>query len=154
MIVCIVMAHTVNFIATFLLMLVTGIFVGPWLALTRSLSVFEPAGFIRITQILSKNLGPVMRFLLPGCILMMIIAACLYQPTSPVYLSLPAIILIIASLIITVAVEVPIVKSVEQWTAATLPANWQAKRDRWIKFHLYRVLAGLTAFALWIAIFI
>jgi hypothetical protein len=154
MIVCISMAHIVNFIATFLLMLVTGIFLGPWFALTRSLSVFDAGEFIKITKTLSKSLGPTMRFLLPACILMMTIAACFYQPIHSFYLSLPAIMLVICSLIITVAVEVPIVKSVAQWTETTLPADWQTKRDRWLKFHVFRVLSALISFALWIAIFI
>ncbi len=116
--------------------------------------MFEPAEFIKITKILSKNLGPTMQFLLPGAILTMITATCFYQQTSSLYLSLPAIALIVIALIITVAVEVPIVKNVEQWTDAILPANWQVKRDRWLKFHVFRVLSAILSFALWIAIFI
>lgn len=148
------MAQLINFIASFLLMLVTGIFFGPWFALTRSLAKFEPAGFITITRALSKNLGPTMRFLLPGSILMMTVAAFLYQPTAPFYVSLPAIALLVTSLIITVTVEVPIVKSIEHCTVATLPADWQARRDRWIRFHVFRTLAALLSFGLWLAIYI
>jgi hypothetical protein len=47
-----------------------------------------------------------------------------------------------------VIVEVPIVKQVETWTASTLPGNWQHLRDRWGAFHVVRVVAGITGFAL------
>lgn len=154
MIVYILMAQLINFIASFLLMLVTGAFFGPWFALTRSLAEFEPGEFIKITRTLSKNLGPPMRFLLPGSILMMIAATFFYQPTKLFYLSQPAIALLIISLIITVAIEVPIVKSIERCTVATLPADWQARRDRWIRFHVFRMLAALLSFGLWLAIYI
>jgi hypothetical protein len=43
-------------------------------------------------------------------------------------------------------VEVPIVKSIEQCTTATLPADWAAKRDRWIKFHVFRTVASVISF--------
>ncbi|MFD2873505.1 anthrone oxygenase family protein [Mucilaginibacter ximonensis] len=148
------MAQLVNFIAGFLLMLVTGVFFGPWFALTRSLAGFEPAEFIKITRTLSKNLGPTMRFLLPGSILMMTLATFVYEHATQFYLSLPAIALLLISLIITVVVEVPIVKSIEHCTVATLPADWQTRRDRWIRFHVFRTLAALLSFGLWLAIYI
>lgn len=148
------MEQLTNFIAGFLLMLVTGVFFGPWFALTRSLGEFEAGEFIKITRTLSKNLGPTMRFLLPGSILMMILATFCREPATPFYLSLPAIALLLTSLIITVAVEVPIVKSIEHCTVATLPADWQARRDRWIRFHVLRTLAALLSFGLWLAIYI
>jgi uncharacterized membrane protein len=143
------MALFINFLALFLLMLVTGACWGPWFAVTRSLSVLSAGEFIKITRILSANLGPAMRFLLPGCILIMGLAVWLFphQAGASIYLGITSVALIIVSLVVTVAIEVPIVKEVEQWTAATVPSNWTVKRDRWLKFHIVRVLVSLAAFA-------
>jgi uncharacterized membrane protein len=51
------------------------------------------------------------------------------------------------ALAVTLVVEVPIVAQIESWTPQTLPGNWQQLRDRWVSFHLLRVIpsiAGLT----------
>jgi hypothetical protein len=45
-------------------------------------------------------------------------------------------------------VEVPIVKEIVSWTAGTLPANWQQQRDRWVRFHLIRVVAAVLSVVL------
>ena len=49
---------------------------------------------------------------------------------------------------VTVLVEVPMVKEMVTWTVATLPANWQQVRDRWVRFHVIRVVAGLASLVL------
>jgi uncharacterized membrane protein len=143
------MTFTINFLALFLLMLVAGVFWGPWFALTRSLRVFSAEEFIKITRTLSTNIGPGMRFLLPGTIVVTGVAAALFpdKQSMAFYLAIASPVLLAVSLIVTVAVEVPIVKTVEQWTAATLPADWAAKRDRWLKFHIIRVVVSFGSFA-------
>ncbi|SDD72065.1 protein of unknown function [Mucilaginibacter pineti] len=143
------MIAILEFVAIFLLMLVTGVFWGPWFALSRSLSAFSAGEFIKIAKIMSANLGAPMRFLLPLCIIAMLLTVWFYPQKSAIgfYAGIMAVALIIISLIITIAIEVPIVKGVEEWTVETIPTNWTAIRDRWIKFHVVRTLTSLCSFA-------
>jgi len=143
------MITIIDFFALFLLMLVTGVFWGPWFALSRSLSIFKAEEFIKIAKTMSANLGLPMRFLLPSCIIVMLLAVAVYphKYTLGFYAGIAAVLFIIVSLIITIAVEVPIVKSIEQWTIATMPPNWASIRIRWVKFHVFRTMASLASFA-------
>lgn len=46
---------------------------------------------------------------------------------------------------ITFALEIPINVEVSSWTAGKAPANWTLVRDRWLKNHAVRVVAGILA---------
>ena len=64
------------------------------------------------------------------------------------YLTLTGFALFMVALLVTVLVEVPIVKQIETWTVATLPGNWQQLRDRWGAFHVVRMVASGTGLVL------
>ena len=72
------------------------------------------------------------------------------RPTT-FYLTLAGFALFIVALLVTVLIEVPIVKRIVTWTAGTLPGNWQQLRDRWGSFHTIRVAAGILGLALLVA---
>jgi len=59
--------------------------------------------------------------------------------------------LFLVTLLITTIVEVPIVKQIDSWTLATLPANWEQLRDRWSSFHLVRIVASIAGLVLLVA---
>ena len=61
------------------------------------------------------------------------------------YLSAVALLLFLIALLVTVVVEVPIVQRIVKWTPSTLPENWQQVRDRWMRFHVLRVIAGMAS---------
>jgi hypothetical protein len=52
------------------------------------------------------------------------------------------------TLIVTLVVEVPIVKQMDTWMASTLPDNWQELRDRWGAFHLLRIVPAVAGLIL------
>ena len=52
------------------------------------------------------------------------------------YLTMAGFALFLAALLITIIVEVPIVKQIETWRVSNLPGNWQELRDRWLAFHV------------------
>ena len=56
-----------------------------------------------------------------------------------------AFVLLALTLVVTMTVEVPIVKAIESWTADTLPDDWRERSDRWVSFHLLRVVPGTAA---------
>ena len=51
----------------------------------------------------------------------------------------------VAALVITLAVEVPIDNQIETWTAATLPGDWRSIQTRWELFHTIRTFLSIAA---------
>ena len=147
------MRKSIEYLALFFLLLVAGVYWGPWLGLHRSLASFSQLELVHLSQILAKNLGGSMGILLPACILLMAASAWLHpaKKTGGFYLILLAIGFILASLGISVGIELPIVDQMKQWTATTAPANWEALRDKWVYFTVVRMLTGLVAFLLFSA---
>ena len=143
------MTHIIQFLSLFLLMLVTGIFWGPWFALSRAMRVFNVDEFIHIAKTMAANLGLLMRILMPACIFVMGLSIYVYPQKSSLgfYLNVASFVFIIISLVVTLLVELPIVKRIVQWTASDIPSDWESIRDRWVQFHVYRVLSAFAAFA-------
>jgi uncharacterized membrane protein len=130
--------------------LVAGMFYGPWAALSRSMRTLAPEIFLAIVDRMNRNMAPVMTVLMPAALLAMVPVLIRSYGVYPRVFSLyaAAFILFIVAIAITVLVEVPIVKEIVTWTIATLPANWQQVRDRWVRFHVIRVVAGVTSLVL------
>ncbi len=138
---------TWELISSVLSALTVGMFHGPWIALSRSMKTFSPEFFLEIVDRMNRNMAPVMTVLMPGTmlsILPVILFSYRQQPTV-FYLSAGALLLFLIALLVTVIVEVPIVQQIVTWTPSTLPANWQQIRDRWMRFHIVRVVAGLAS---------
>ena len=125
---------------------VAGMFLGPWLALSRSMSAFKPEVFLAIVDRLNRNMAPVMTVLMPACLLSMVPVLFLSYTNQPAtfYLTLSGFVLFTIALVVTMVVEVPIVQQIVSWTISTLPGNWQELRDRWGAFHIVRVVAGIA----------
>jgi uncharacterized membrane protein len=130
--------------------LTAGMFYGPWIALSRSMKTFAPEVFLAIVDRMNRNMAPVMTVLLPAALLSIIpVLLMSYREYSRVfYLNAAAFALFIAALIVTVFVEVPIVEQIVTWKVSTLPGNWRELRDRWMRFHVIRVVAGLGSLVL------
>jgi uncharacterized membrane protein len=130
--------------------LVGGMYWGPWLALSRSMRTFKPEVFLDIVDRMNRNMESVMTILTPAALLS--IAPVLFysfnEHPRTFCLTFAGFALFIAALVVTILVEVPIVKQIVTWTAATLPENWQQLRDRWGAFHIIRVVAGIGGLAL------
>jgi uncharacterized membrane protein len=126
--------------------LVGGMFWGPWLALSRSISTFDPEVFLAIVHRLNRNMASVMTVLMPVALLSIVPVLFLSYGKRPgtFYLTLAGFALFVVALLVTVLVEVPIVQQIETWTVTTLPDNWQQLRDRWGAFHIIRVVASLA----------
>ncbi|HWJ53693.1 MAG TPA: DUF1772 domain-containing protein, partial [Propionibacteriaceae bacterium] len=79
----------------------------------------------------------------------LIVVVLLFRRRSTVaaWLALAGLVLMIAVLVITLAVEVPIDDLIANWTEQTLPANWQEIRARWAAFHTVRTFVSLGAVA-------
>jgi uncharacterized membrane protein len=130
--------------------LVAGLFHGPWITLSRSMRTFTPEVFLAIVDRMNRNMAPVMTVLMPATLLSIIPVLLLsyHQHPNTFWLSATAFILFIVALAVTVFIEVPIVEQIVTWTLPTLPGNWQQVRDRWTRFHIVRVITGLTSLVL------
>jgi hypothetical protein len=133
--------------------LVGGMYWGPWLALSRSMRTFKPEVFLDIVARMNRNMESVMTILTPVALIS--IAPVLFfsyneQPRT-FYLTLAGFALFVVALVVTMLIEVPIVRQIVTWTVATLPGNWQQLRDRWVAFHIIRVVAGIGGLSFLVA---
>ena len=133
--------------------LVGGMYWGPWLALSRSMRTFKPEVFLDIVDRMNRNMESVMTVLTP--VALIAIAPVLFfsyqeQPRT-FYLTLAGFALFVVALVVTMLIEVPIVKQIVMWTVETLPGDWQQLRDRWVTFHIIRVVAGIGGLAFLVA---
>jgi uncharacterized membrane protein len=148
--------HTLEiwqFINIFLSALVTGVFWGTWLGLSRSIASLTPETFLTIGHAMIGNLGTVMAILMPAAILATLpVLFLLYRGRSKaLYPTLVGLALFVIALLITLIVEVPIDNQIREWTVTSLPANWEQLRDRWELFHVIRTWASVIGLALLIA---
>lgn len=141
-------AKHLQFITLFLLMLVTGVFWGTWFTLTRSLDNFQGPEFIHIGQVIIANVALPMRIIFPACILFMLLSLRWYpeKRSAGFYWGWASLFLILVTLVITLAILVPIDNQISQWTASTLPTGWGDLRDRWDTFHALRTFTSLGSF--------
>lgn len=95
------------------------------MALSRSISTFAPEVLLAIVNRLSRNIAPVMTVLIPAALLSMVPVLFLSFDEGPrtFYLTLAGFALFLAALLVTIIVEVPIVKQIETWRVSTLPGN-------------------------------
>src|SRR5690348_16629958 len=142
-----------QFINIFLLSLVTAVFWGTWLGLSRSMSSLSAETFLEVGHAMIGNLGMVMAILMPAAMLSTLPVLYLLYRRQPkrFYTTLIGFVLFVVALLITLLVEVPLDFQFQQWTLATLPANWQHLRDRWELFHFLRSWLAVIGLALLIA---
>ena len=94
-----------------------------------------------------------MRIIMPATLLMMIITILLSRRVNKpsFYLYILSFLLMVITLIITVAVEVPIDNKINTWTEATVPANWETLRATWDQFHTARTFTSIASLGFFIA---
>ena len=129
-------------------LLVTGVFWGTWFTLTRSIDSFSPSEFIHIGKVIIANVALPMRIILPSSILLLILWVWWYpeRTSAGFYLAVIALILLVATLLITLLVLVPIDNQIKEWSPETIPTDWISLRDRWQTFHEARTFTSLASF--------
>ncbi len=140
-------------VSILLLMFVSGMYWGPWLAVSRSFPGFEPPVFLPIVSKMGHNMGSLMTVLVPVALVSVVPVLVLSYHGHPAtfFLASIALALFVVTLVVTMLVEVPIVMQITTWTTSTLPSNWQQLRDRWGAFHLLRVIPSVVGLVLMLA---
>jgi uncharacterized membrane protein len=128
--------------------LVMGVFWGTWFSLSRTMHRLSPETFIAVGHEMIRNLGVPMAILLPLVLLSALVTLALLWRggrTAAFWWLLAGFLLMVAALVITLAVEVPIDNRIETWTATTLPADWRSIQSRWELFHTIRTFLSIAA---------
>ena len=139
-----------QFVSIMLYVLVAGVMWGTWLSLARTMTEYDAETFLADGQHMIANLATVMEVLMISALVVgLVVVVLLFAARSAVagWLALAALLLMIAVLVITLAVEVPIDELINTWTEETLPADWQEIRAQWAAFHTLRTFLSLGAVA-------
>lgn len=125
--------------------LVMGVFWGTWFTLTRSIHDFSAAEFIHIGKTIIDNVAIPMSIIMPATLLFMLVTLLLSRRINrySFYLYSISFLLMVITLIITVAIEVPIDNQIKSWTASTVPANWESLRQKWDTYHTMRTFTSI-----------
>ena len=137
-----------QFVNVVLFALVMGVFWGTWFSLSRSIASITPDSFLEIGHLMIANLATPMSVLMPAALISSVIVLLLlvrHARGSAFYLTALSLLLMIAALVVTLTVNVPIDNDINQWTRNTLPSDWMAIRDRWQVYHTVRTLASIAS---------
>ena len=138
-----------QFSTNILFALVMGVFWGTWFALSRSIGLLREQTFLDIGYTVIRNLGVPMSILMPLSLVSAIVVLLLAPKRSKVFvLALAGFLLMIVALVVTLGIEVPIDRQIEQWTVATLPSDWKELRDRWEFYRAIRTFVSIGALGL------
>ncbi|HEU5235866.1 MAG TPA: anthrone oxygenase family protein [Pyrinomonadaceae bacterium] len=141
---------TLQFINIFLLTLVAGVLWGTWFSLSRSIATITPGTFLEVGRIMIGNLAWPMSILMPAAMLSTFpVLFMMFRRNMMLafFLASAGLLLFVVVLVVTLTVNVPIDNQIKQWTVTTLPADWQAIRDRWEFYHGLRTFASLAGLA-------
>jgi uncharacterized membrane protein len=128
--------------------LVMGVFWGTWFSLSRTMDQLSAETFVAVGHEMIQNLGVPMAILLPLALLSALVTLVLLRRAgrvAPFWWLMAGFLLMVAALVITLAVEVPIDNQIQDWTAATLPGDWRSIQSRWELWHTIRTFASIAA---------
>jgi uncharacterized membrane protein len=128
--------------------LVMGVFWGTWFSLSRTMDRLSADTFVAVGHQMIQNLGLPMALLLPLSLLSALVSLALLWPdgrTAAFWWLAAGFLLMVAALVITLAVEVPIDNRIQAWTAATLPGDWRSIQSRWELWHTIRTFSSIAA---------
>jgi uncharacterized membrane protein len=87
--------------------------------------------------------------LIPAILSSIVLAVAVFRGhTTTRWLPLAAILLLLATLVISVSISVPINTAQASWSVMAPPADWAAVRDRWQLAHVVRTTTSVLAFVL------
>ncbi|AGP61094.1 DUF1772 domain-containing protein [Streptomyces rapamycinicus] len=96
----------------------------------------------------ARLLGKVMPFWYIGSVLLSAFWAAMASGDAGAGLIVTAAALLVLSVLMSIALLVPINSRVAQWTQDTVPADWREQLGRWDRFHYLRVGVIIAAFVL------
>jgi uncharacterized membrane protein len=87
--------------------------------------------------------------LLPAILASVVLAVAVFRRQgSSRWVPLTAVVLLLATLVISVSISLPINTAQASWSVAAPPADWSTVRDRWQLAHVARTTTSVLAFVL------
>jgi hypothetical protein len=139
-----------QFLSIMLYVLVAGVMWGTWLSLGRTMTRYDATTFLADGQHMIANLATIMAVLMISAVVVSLLATLLLFGRRSIgagWLALAGVLLMVAVIVVTLSVEVPIDNKIKTWTTATLPSDWMDIRARWAAFHTLRTFLSLAAVA-------
>jgi uncharacterized membrane protein len=134
----------------FLTMLMVALLAGRafWAGVVDNQANFSAVTYVAYFQQVNRDIESPIRVIGNAAILLTLASAVLSWRDRPVfYMLLGAFGCVLASLLVTVLVHLPINNQIAGFDPVALPANWPDLRDRWWGFHKVRLvilLAGMS----------
>ena len=130
---------------------VVGLFSGPRAALTKSIRSCTFEVFVETVDRMNWSLAPALTVFLPAACLSLSLAVLMSYHEFPklFFLNVVALLLFLATLLVAIIFELPIVKEIATWPATLkIPDDWQHIRQRWLRIHIVRIALGLSSLLL------
>ena len=137
--------RVVSYLAVLMCGLVAGLLFGTVVEHAR-LRVLDGPAWVTARQSIDAVFSVMMPWLWNTTLLLLVGAAYLNRGRSRGLFTASALILL-AGIVVTLIVEVPINKQIASWTSTSMAPDWALLRERWLHFHAVRTVAGVVAFA-------
>lgn len=136
-------------------LVLTGIVAGLYVSTTihdHRIADLSAAEYTAMHQMRDKTFGVVMPPFRLVTLALTVVAAFVTTTGLPRWLAIVAAVLIVADIVLTVKLQVPLNGQVQSWSASTIPAYWTEVRDRWAFGHNIRLLIGLASYICVVAV--
>ena len=137
-------ATVVLFLAVLMAGLVAGLLFGTVLE-HEQLKVLPAKPWVLARQSIDAVFSRLMPWLWNTTLLLLAAAAYLTHGHAR-WLFAAAALILLAGIVVTLIIEVPLNKQIALWTQETIAPEWASVRDRWVRFHAVRTVAGVVAF--------
>jgi uncharacterized membrane protein len=139
--------------SAFVAVLFSGLFAGfltTVLVVEATLRGYGSAVYTQVRLIELEHLDDLATSLLVPAILASVVlaVAVIRRRDAKRWLPLTAVLLLLATLVISVSISVPINTAQASWSVVAPPADWSAVRDRWQLAHVARTTTSVLAFVL------
>ncbi len=134
----------VSLLAVILVGLIAGLLVGTAIE-QKTLTVLDPAAWTIARHSTDAVFSRVLPWWWNSTLLLLFFAAYLNRGAAR-GMFLVAGLLLLAGIVVTVAIEVPMNKQVVTWDPRALPGNFLEIRKRWLRFHVVRTVLGAVGF--------
>jgi uncharacterized membrane protein len=141
------MAHlpqVVLYLASLLVGIIAGLLFGTAIE-QQQLSALDAQGWVTARQSIDAVFSKLLPWIWNSALLLLFASAYLTHSINRALFVVSGLLLLVG-IVVTLIFEVPINKQIAVWTPSTMPPNWTSLRDRWVRFHWLRTVAGIAAF--------